>query len=77
MRYYWNPDNPELLKKLQIKISTASFFYGFEYLGVADNLVQTPLTDRFLFFFLLLFFFYFSYSTICFFHTIFFLLFQF
>jgi len=46
MRYYWNPSEQNPLHKLEIQMANAKFYYGFEYLGVGEKLVQTPLTDR-------------------------------
>ena len=55
MRYYLTPytgkvdgahsSTPEL-NTLEVRIARATFHYGFEYQGVAERLVQTPLTDR-------------------------------
>ncbi|KAJ6227585.1 dynein heavy chain [Anaeramoeba flamelloides] len=45
MRFYWNPKNKDR-NKLMVHIANASFYYGFEYLGVPSRLVITPLTDR-------------------------------
>jgi dynein heavy chain 1 len=46
LRFYWNPKETNLMQNLCIKMANASFFYGFEYLGIGERLVQTPLTDR-------------------------------
>jgi dynein heavy chain 1 len=45
MRFYYVP-SAEILENLVVRMADASFLYGYEYLGVGERLVQTPLTDR-------------------------------
>lgn len=46
LRFYWSEKAADRSQRLSVKMANASFFYGFEYQGLGDRLVQTPLTDR-------------------------------
>jgi dynein heavy chain 1 len=51
LRFYWQPlksisREGGTLNNLAIKMSNAEFIYGYEYLGITERLVETPLTAR-------------------------------
>ena len=46
MRFYWVPSEKKVEERCKIKMSDATFNYGYEYQGVVERLVQTPLSDR-------------------------------
>ena len=45
MRFIYKNDG-DYVGRLRVKVANADLAYGFEYLGIPERLVRTPLTDR-------------------------------
>ncbi|AAS51484.1 ACR258Wp [Eremothecium gossypii ATCC 10895] len=44
-RFYWDDNSNDPLNSITIEQSCVSFCYGFEYIGVPERLIYTPLLD--------------------------------
>lgn len=45
-RFYYAFEESDYLKRLEVRQATKSFVYGFEYFGVMERLVSTPLLQK-------------------------------